>query len=148
MKKNDYCIIGLGRFGNEVALQLHRMGKNIMILDQNKDAIQKASKIFDLAIVCDASDINSLSETGITNVNSIIVAIDDVETSIMICANLRELGLKDVIARADNPVHKRILKTMGIGRVVIPEIEIADKVALQSLFNVGVDVTSIGLGFS
>lgn len=148
MRRSDFCIIGLGRFGNEVAFQLHKMGKNIMVIDQNKDLIQKASKIYDLAIICDASDINSLSETGIINVNSIIVAVDDIEASIMICANLRELGHKDIIAKANNSIHKRVLKTMGVGRVVIPEIEIADRIAFQSLFNVGVDITSIGSGFS
>ena len=148
MRRNDFCIIGLGRFGNEVAFQLHKMGKNIMVIDRDKDIVQKASKMYDLAITCDASDINSLSETGIINVNSIIVAVDRIEDSIMICANLRELGHRDIIAKANNSIHKRVLKTMGIGRVVIPEVEIADRVAFQSLFNVGVDITSIGSGFS
>jgi trk system potassium uptake protein TrkA len=148
MKRNDYCIIGLGRFGNEVALQLHKMGKSIMVIDKDKDTIQKASKVYDLAIICDATDINSLSEAGIGIMVPVIGAIDDIEDSIMVCANLRELGHKDIVAKANNQIHKRILKTMGIARVVIPEMEIADKVAFQSLFNVGVDITSIGSGFS
>jgi trk system potassium uptake protein TrkA len=148
MAKNDYCIIGLGRFGSEVATQLNKMGKNVMVIDKNPNLVQKASKIHELAIVCDASDINSLAETGITGINTVIVAVSNIESSIMICANLRELGLKDIIAKAINNVHKRVLKTMGISRVVIPEIEIADRIAFQALFNVGVDIVNIGSGFS
>ncbi|MDR3330574.1 MAG: TrkA family potassium uptake protein [Mycoplasmataceae bacterium] len=148
MAKNDYCVIGLGRFGSEVANQLNKMGKNVMVLDKNTDLIQKASKVHELAIACDASDLNSLAETGITGVNTVIVAVSNIESSIMICANLRELGHKDIIAKAINSVHKRVLKTMGVTRVVIPEIEIADRIAFQALFNLGVDIVNIGSGFS
>jgi trk system potassium uptake protein TrkA len=148
MAKNDYCVIGLGRFGTEVANQLNKMGKSVMAIDKNPDLIQKASKIHEVAIVCDASDLNSLAETGVTGIGTIIVAISSIESSIMVCANLRELGLKDIIAKAINNVHKRVLKTMGISRVVIPEIEIAGRVAFQALFNLGVDIVSIGSGFS
>jgi trk system potassium uptake protein TrkA len=148
MVKKDYCVIGLGRFGTEVALQLHKLNKNVMVIDIDKSLVQKASKIYELSVVCDASDINSLAETGITNVNTVIVAISNIESSIMVCANLRELGHKDIVAKATNNVHKRVLKTMGIPRVVIPEVEIADRVAFQSIFNIGVDITNIGAGFS
>jgi trk system potassium uptake protein TrkA len=148
MAKKDYCVIGLGRFGAEVADQLNKMGKNVMVVDKNPDLIQKASKVHELAIICDASDFNSLAETGITSVDTIIVAVSNIESSIMICANLRELGQKDIIAKAINNVHKRVLKTMGVTRVVIPEIEIADRIAFQALFKIGVDIVSIGSGFS
>jgi trk system potassium uptake protein TrkA len=148
MAKNDYCVIGLGRFGAEVASQLNKMGKNVMVIDNDPNLIQKAGKIHELAIVSDASDIHSLAETGITSVGTIIVAVSNIESSIMICANLRELGLKDIIAKAINNVHKRVLKTMGISRVVIPEIEIADRIAFQALFNIGIDIVNIGSGFS
>jgi trk system potassium uptake protein TrkA len=148
MIKKDYCVIGLGRFGTEVALQLHKLNKNVMVMDIDKTLVQKAAKIYELAVVCDASDINSLAESGVANVSTIIVAVSNIESSIMICANLRELGHKDIVAKAINNVHKRVLKTMGIPRVVIPEIEIADRVAFQSIFNVGVDITSIGADFS
>jgi trk system potassium uptake protein TrkA len=148
MAKNDYCVIGLGRFGTEVASQLNKMGGNVMVIDKNPDLIQKAAKIHELAIVSDAGDINSLVETGIAGVGTVIVAVSNIESSIMICANLRELGVKDIIAKAVNNVHKRVLKTMGVPRVVIPEIEIADRIAFQALFNIGVDIVNIGSGFS
>jgi trk system potassium uptake protein TrkA len=148
MLKKDYCVIGLGRFGKEIATQLNKMGKNVMVIDKDANLIQKASKVHDVAITCDASDINSLAETGVANIITVIVAINDIESNIMVCANLKELGVKDIIAKAINKVHKRVLKTMGITRVVIPEIEIADRIAFQALFNIGVDIVNIGGGFS
>jgi trk system potassium uptake protein TrkA len=148
VKKGSYCVIGMGRFGSEVAFQLHKMGKNVIILDNDREAVQRASKIYDLAVECDATDINSLTESGIHNVTTVIVAVSQVEASIMICANLRELGQKDIIAKAANNVHKRVLRTMGISRVIIPDIEMADRIAFQALFSVGVDVMGIGGGYS
>jgi trk system potassium uptake protein TrkA len=147
-KKGGYCVIGLGRFGYEVATQLNKMGKNVMVMDTNRDIIQKASKIFDVALVCDASDLNSLKETGIEGVNTVIVGISEIESNIMVCANLKELQIKEIIAKAKNSIHKRVLRTMGVSRIVIPEIEIGDRVAFQALFNIDVDIVNIGNGFS
>ncbi|MDR0825824.1 MAG: NAD-binding protein, partial [Mycoplasmataceae bacterium] len=96
MTKNSYCVIGLGRFGQEVALQLHKMGKDVMVIDVDDEAVKKASKIYEIAVECDSTDINSLAETSITSVSTVIVAISNIEVSIMVCANLRELGLKDI----------------------------------------------------
>ncbi|MDR0545304.1 MAG: TrkA family potassium uptake protein [Mycoplasmataceae bacterium] len=148
MAKTDYCVIGLGRFGTEVAEQLTNMGKNVMVVDTNQETIQKASKFYDIAVCCDATDINALSESGVKNIGTIIVAISDMESSITIATNLKELGVNDIIARASTVIHKRILKTIGVPRIHIPEIEIASKVAFQALFNVGVDIVSVGYGIS
>lgn len=142
MAKRDYCVIGLGRFGAEVATQLDNSGKKLLLLDINMDLVQKYSKIYDVVIQCDASDYNSLKETGVNEVRTTIVGIGDIEANIMVCSNLIKLGVKDIIAIANNLVHKRILKTMGVGRVVVPQIEIAQRVAFQSLFNTDIDIAS------
>lgn len=147
-KNKQYCVIGLGRFGNEVARNLMESGQNVMVIDKEPELIEAASKKFDVAFVCDASNVDALIETGIQNTRTVIVAISSVEDSISICAALREIGIKDIIAKAKNVVHKRILKTMGIPRIVIPDIEIGRKIALQALFNIGVDIMSIGSDFS
>lgn len=147
-KNKQYCVIGLGRFGNEVARNLMESGQNVMVIDKEPELIEAASKKFDVAFVCDASNVDALIETGIQNTRTVIVGISSVEDSISICAALREIGIKDIIAKAKNVVHKRILKTMGIPRIVIPDIEIGRKIALQALFNIGVDIMSIGSDFS
>lgn len=146
--KNDYCVIGLGRFGYETAIQLNNAGKNVMVIDKDSEIIEKASKIFDVAFKCDATDINTLVEVGVQNARTVIVGVTGIEESIMVCANLREIGIKDIIAKANNLIHKRVLKTMGIARIVIPDIEVANRVAVQALFNIGVDIHSMGEGFS
>ncbi len=147
-EKNDYCVIGLGRFGYQVALKLNEAGKNVMVVDKDQEIVEKASKIFDVAFKCDATDINSLVEAGVQNARTVIVGVTNIEESIMVCANLREIGIKDIVAKANNNVHKRVLKTMGIARIVIPDIEIANRVAIQVLFNIGIDIYTMGEGFS
>lgn len=147
-EKNDYCVIGLGRFGYEVASKLNDAGKNVMVIDKDNEKIEKASKIFDVAFKCDATDINSLVEVGVQNSRTVIVGVTSIEESIMVCANLREIGIKDIIAKANNPIHKRVLKTMGIARIVIPDIEVANRVAIQALFNIGIDIYAVSEGFS
>lgn len=148
MAKSDYCVIGLGRFGVQLSTRLYEMGKNVMVIDINQEAIQKASSMHELCIKCNATDINSLIDTGIQNVKTVIVAISSIETSILVCANLREIGMNDIIAKATNVIHERVLKTMGIPRVVIPDIEVANRTALQCVYNLGADITSIGAGLS
>ncbi len=147
-QKKSYCVIGLGRFGYQVATKLNEGGKDVIVIDKNEEKIEKASKIFDIAFKADATDINSLVEIGIQNVRTIIVGVTSIEESIMVCANLREIGVKDIIAKANNDIHKRVLKTMGIARIVVPDIEIANRIAVQALYNIGIDIFSIGDGFS
>lgn len=148
MAKKDFAIIGCGRFGSEIGQKLLENNKNVMIIDNDHSVIQKLSKVYDVAIQCDTTDINALEESGVANVKTVIVAIANIESSIMTCANLKELGVKDIIAKAVNHVHRRVLRSLGIPRVIIPEIDIAERIALQCLYSSNVEIIPITSGFS
>ena len=143
MAKVDYCVIGYGRFGEHIAKQLQELGSNVMVVESDSDLVDKISRQHEIVVRCDASDINALADAGVRNVKNVIVATSNIEGSIMICANLKQLGVENIIARAKNATHERVLKTMGITNVIIPEIEIANKVALQMVYNLGADVSAI-----
>lgn len=143
MAKVDYCVIGYGRFGEQLANQLSELGKNVMVVEANSDLVDKISRVHELVVKCDATDINALEDTGIKNVKNVIVCISEIEDSIMICANLKQLGAENIISRAKNLIHERVLKTMGITNVIVPEVEIANKIAIQLVFNLGADITAI-----
>lgn len=143
MAKVDYCVIGYGRFGAQVADQLHELGKNVMVIEEDANLCDKISRLHEIVIKCDATDINALSDCGVKNVKHIIVSTSEIESSIMICANLRQLDCENIIARAKNQTHERVLKTMGITNVVTPETEIANKLAIQLVYNLGADITAI-----
>lgn len=143
MAQVEYCIIGLGKFGMQVANQIHLHGGHVMAIDINQETINKAGRLFDIAIKCDATDINALIDTSIQNVKTIIVCVSSIEISSMICANLRELSLSNIIARAKNNIHERILKILGVSQVTVPEIEAANRIATKCLYNFGCDVSII-----
>ena len=143
MAKVEYCVIGYGRFGEHISKQLQELGANVMVVENDSDLVDKISRSHEIVIKCNAGDLNALSDTGVKNVKNVIVATSNIENSIMICANLKQLGVENIIARAKNTTHERVLKTMGITNVVIPEIEIANKVAIQMIYNLGADVTAI-----
>lgn len=148
MARTEYCVIGLGRFGTQIASKLDSLGKKVMVIDHNQELINKAAKTHEICIKGDATDINFLADSGIKNVKTVVVAVSTIETSIVICTNLRELGINDIMAKASNVIHERVLKSIGINHVVIPEIELANKMALQCVYNLGADVVNVGVGIS
>lgn len=143
MAKVDYCVIGYGRFGGQVADQLNELGKRVMVIEGDSNLCDKISRLHEIVIKADATDINALADCGVKNVKNIIVGTSAIENSIMICANLRQLGCENIIARAKNQTHERVLKTMGITNVITPETEIANKLAIQLVYNLGADITAI-----
>lgn len=147
--KNEHFVLGYGKFGSEIIKTLHDNGYTVVAIDANQQLIDKNSANADYAICLDTTDLNQLKETGIANAASIVVAISDVQVSILTCANLIELGAKgNIIARAINMVHKRVLMTMGIQHVTVPEIEVGKRVALQAMYGFDESVHSLTSGFS
>ncbi|QZX48825.1 TrkA family potassium uptake protein [Mycoplasma sp. E35C] len=143
MKRADYCVIGIGRFGIKVATKLKELGYNILILDKNKEKINVEAKRFDYAIHLDATDIMSLSDVGINNFDTVILSVSSIEESIIIATNLRELKVKNIIARAKNDVHKRVLKTFGVKEAVIPEEIVGENVAMRVVHSINSEIISI-----
>ncbi|WP_391591943.1 TrkA/KtrA potassium uptake system [[Mycoplasma] cavipharyngis] len=136
----DYCIIGLGRFGTEIARILQKERQNLTILDCDEEVVEQKGEDFSDVQVVDATNIHNLTDIGIKDYDIIVVAVSDFEKSIIICSNLRELGIKNIIAKATNLIHQRILKSMGVSRTIVPDIEIASKVAYQTIYGMNFDL--------
>ncbi|WEK83068.1 MAG: TrkA family potassium uptake protein [Mycoplasma sp.] len=148
MNKSDYFIIGYGKFGRRVAKTLIEKGNNVVIIDANKEIVDKVDANISYAMCVDATDIDALKETGVINAKCVIVAMSSVQESILTCANLVELGAKgNIIARAQNGMHKRVLKTIGIEHISVPEEEVAHRVALQAMYHFGESIHSLTEGF-
>ena len=149
MLKNEYFVIGCGKFGTQLATTLSGNGLYVVTIDKSQEKVDCISKYSDYGMCVDTSNIDALRDTGVVNATCVIVAISDIQESIMTCANLIELGVGgNIIARAQNKIHKRILETMGIHHVTIPEIEVADRVALQAMYRFSESVHSLTEGFS
>ena len=125
-----FAVIGLGRFGEVVARQLAELGREVLVIDQAEESVQKLSDLVTHAVVADAKDISVLRSLGINEFDCVIVAIgSDVASSIIITVQLKELGVKQVVCKAGSEIHKQALLKVGADKVVIPEKEMGIKVA-------------------
>ena len=128
-----YVVIGLGRFGTAVATELCNLGHEVLAIDGSEDRVQNVADRVTHAVVGDARDPAVLRALGVRNYDCAIVAVaDDVGNSALITMNLKDIGIKEVIAKAQSHVHQKVLQKIGANRVVFPEHETGVKLA-QSL---------------
>lgn len=129
----QFAVIGLGRFGSAVAETLAEAGAEVLAIDEDEVKVKALSDVTTIAVECDATDEKALREAGVQNVDTAIVSIgENIEASILVVMLLKELGVGEIIAKAVNDLHGKILRHIGVGRVVYPERDMAKRVA-QSL---------------
>ena len=126
----SYLVVGLGRFGSEISRQLCRLGNEVLAMDTNGEAVQRMAPEVTHAVVGDARDKDVLKALGARNFDCAIVAIgDNLSASVLATMNLKELGIPCVVCKAYDDTHRRVLQKLGADRVLIPEQEIASRLA-------------------
>lgn len=126
----SYVVVGLGRFGSEVARQLHALGCEVLAMDTNAELVQEVSNGVTHAVVADGRDKGVLKALGIKEFDCAVVAIgDDLAASVLATMNLKELGIGHIVCKAHDDTHRRVLEKLGADRVVIPEKENAARLA-------------------
>lgn len=126
----SYAVIGLGRFGSAMAQELMAAGCEVLAIDQDEEKVQRLAESVTDAVVADARDEAVLHSLGIRNYDCGVVAIgSDVAASILITLLLKEAGVAKLVCKASDEIHKKALLKVGADRVVIPEKEMAGRVA-------------------
>ncbi|MBV8062251.1 MAG: TrkA family potassium uptake protein [Nevskia sp.] len=128
----QFAVIGLGRFGNSVARTLTALGHEVLALDVAEDNVNEAlaNQHATQAMCLDTTNIHGLEELGLTNFDAVILAIGaNLQESILTALNLIELGVKNVVAKANGAEHGKILERLGVRRVIYPEREMGERVA-------------------
>ena len=126
----SYIVIGLGRFGSEVARQLCSQGCEVMAMDVSSELVQQISAEVTQAVVADGQDKEVLRALGAREFDCGIVAVgDNLAASVLITMNLKELGIPFVVCKAHDETYKKVLLKLGANRVVIPEKENAIRLA-------------------
>jgi trk system potassium uptake protein TrkA len=126
----QFVVIGCGRFGQSVAIKLAEMGSEVMVVDDNEEIIQSISDKVTYAVQADATDENAIKALGIRNFDVAIVTIgSDIQSSILVTLLVKEMGIKHIVAKAQNAAHAKVLYKIGANRVVFPEKEMGIKVA-------------------
>jgi len=130
MKKKQFLVIGLGRFGESVARTLYELGNDVLAIDADGAVIQEISDHVTHAAQVEVIDENNLKALGVGNFDVAIIAMGtDVQASIMATILVKELGVKYIIAKASNDLHAKVLYKIGADRVVFPERDMGVRVA-------------------
>ena len=128
--KKSFLIVGLGRFGASLALELCALGHEVLALDIRGEAVQPLADRVTHAVVGDARDPDVLSSIGARNFDCAVVAAGgDLGISALITLNLKELQGPKVVGKANSEVHAKVLKKIGADLVVFPEREMALRLA-------------------
>ena len=126
----SYVVIGLGRFGSEMALQLYSLGEDVLAIDTDENIVDKIADRVTKAIAADARDLDVLRKLGVEDFDRAVVAVgSDLAASALITMNLKTLGVPFILCKAQDDTYREILEKLGADRVIIPEREIADKLS-------------------
>lgn len=135
-KQKEFAVIGLGRFGGSICKELANEGIDVLAIDTDEDKVNDFANIVAHAVVADATDENVLKSLGIRNFDHVIVAIgDDLQASILITLLLKELGVKQVTAKAQNDYHEKVLHKIGADHIVHPERDMGRRIAHYAVSN-------------
>lgn len=123
-------VIGLGRFGSSLALELERQGTEVLAIDNVDRRVQDLSSQLTHAVTADCTDVEALQQLGVGDFHRAVVAIGDhLEDSILVTSMLVDLEVADIWAKATSAHHGRILERVGAHHVVFPEQDMGQRVA-------------------
>ncbi len=126
----SYVVVGLGRFGTEVAQQLSKLGCEVLAMDLKSELVQQVANDVTHAVVGDSRDKEVLRTLGVGEFDCAIIAIgDDLAASVLATMNMKELGVPYLVCKAYDETHRNVLEKLGADRVVIPEKENAGRLA-------------------
>lgn len=127
----SYAVIGLGRFGSEMATRLYECGEEVIAIDTDEQLVNKVADRVTRAITADARDQDVLENLGIGEIDHAIVAVgSDLAASALITMNLKNMHVPKITCKAHDSIHREILERLGADRVIIPEREMADRLVL------------------
>ncbi len=128
----QFAVLGLGRFGQSVVRTLYDRGYDVLAIDTNIDLVNEISHFSTLVMQADVRDENVIKNLGLNNYDVVIVAIgSNLETAVMATLLAKENGAKTVIVKAKNTSQKTVLLKVGADKVILPEKEMAEKLAIN-----------------
>lgn len=142
--KKTYAVFGLGRYGTAVAKELVENGMEVIAVDTEQRKVDDAAAYLPVCKCADVGDAEVISRLGIGNVDTVIVCMaSNLEASVMAVMLCKEAGVKTVIAKCANEMHRKILQSVGADQVVFPEKESGIRLAKNLLSSGFVDIITL-----
>lgn len=127
--KKQFLVLGLGRFGSSLAQNLCAMGYEVMAVDRDSELVQANAPHVTQAVQADATDEEALEALGVHNFDVAVVAIGNIRDSILVTVLCKEAGIGQVMAKAVDDLHAKVLRKVGADRVVFPERDMGMRMA-------------------
>lgn len=130
----NYSVIGLGLFGGSICKALAEKGQEVLAIDINENQVNKFAPIVTQAVIADATDEDAMRNLALGKFDHVFICIgQNMQASTMATLIMKELGAKDVICRAESPLHAKVLKKVGSDQVIQPEVDMGYRVVERVL---------------
>lgn len=130
MASKQFVIIGLGNTGYFLARHLTALGNDVLAIDLDPMKVQDITSTVSQAVIADSTRKQQLAALPITKADGVVCCVgDDLETSLLTILNLKELGIKNIIAKSSSAAHTTILEKLGVSDIFHPERDMAISVA-------------------
>ncbi len=146
---SKFAVIGLGKFGFNVATTLFENGAEVVAIDNNQALVDEISGRVSVAINMNSTDEKSLKMNRIQDVDAVILAIgNSIENSVLTAVILKKLGVSNIFAKVDSKVHGRILELLGVQNIIFPEEQVAKQLANSLLSSSVLEYIDLSSGHS
>lgn len=143
--EGKFAILGLGSFGSTVALELERLGNEVLGVDRDEKRVNSIADQLTHAVIADVRDERALKELGLKDYDTVVVAIgEDLESNVICTMALKDMKIADIWVKALTVSHHRILARLGANRIINPEYEIGIHVANALNYPYVMDYISLG----
>lgn len=139
----QFLVAGLGSFGRNMAMTLEALGCDVIAIDRDEKVVQELSSSLTYVVSGDVSDEKNLKALGADSVDTAIIGVKDLQSSILCTLLLRDMGVENIIVKASDILHGKILEKIGASRVVYPESETAKRIAYAIYDNTGLEYQSL-----
>jgi len=144
MSKKEVAIIGLGSFGEVVLKNLISEGSDVLVIDRNKEIVNKVAQVASHAVIADSTNEEALKQLGITNFDQVIVAIgQDVHASILTTLVLKDMGVNNLIVKVSDENHAKIIRKIGADQIVFPDRDTGFRLARRIVHDGLVDFVEL-----
>ena len=127
---DSVAVIGLGRFGSALALELMKSGTEVLGIDGSEEIVQAHNSLLTHVVRADSTKEETLRQLSVPDFDRVVVAIgSDIQANILTASLLLKLGIPNIWAKAVNDQHGEILEQLGIGHVIYPEKDMGKRVA-------------------
>ena len=143
MEKKNFAVLGLGRFGRNVALTLEQMGYNVLGVDKDEAIAAEMAESLTEVVSFDIRDAHSLREVDIANFDVVVIASKSLEASLMATMLCKEFGVNEIVVKAIDERHAIMAEKLGATRIIFSERDTARRLARSLVLGNAADLMEI-----